>query len=213
MAADVIGAFSEEHTAELAGVSRDQLRQWDKLGLLRPSYGAETTGLPYGRVYSFRDLVSARVLGQLRNEHRVPIPHLRETFGKLSRLTDAPWSSTVLFVLNRRIVIAEPGQRFKRDIISGQQVLNIPLKVVITGVRQAVLKLNQRSEGEVGKIVHGKFVAQNQAVISGTRIPVAAIKSFVAAGYDVAHIVKEYPSLTASDVQAAVAYPDDSAAA
>lgn len=213
MSADVIGAFSEEHTAALAGVSRRQLREWDRMKLLRPSYGAENTGLPYGRIYSFRDLVSAKVLGQLRNKYRISVPHLLETFERLSKLSDTPWSSVVLYVLGRRVVIAEPGSRRKREVVSGQQVLDIPLKVVIAGVRDAVAKLNERGHDEIGKVVQGKFVAQNQPVLAGTRIPVDAIKSFAAAGYADEHIVKEYPSLTIADVRAAIAYQGSSDAA
>jgi hypothetical protein len=34
---NVIGAFGEDHAAELSGVSRRQLRKWNRIGLLRPS--------------------------------------------------------------------------------------------------------------------------------------------------------------------------------
>jgi DNA-binding transcriptional MerR regulator len=105
---NVIGAFSEDHTALLAGVSRHQLREWDRRGLLRPSYGA-LAHVPYGRVYSFRDLVSARVLGHLCNDHKVSLKQLVEAHRKLSQLSDAPWASTVLYVLGREVVVGMPG--------------------------------------------------------------------------------------------------------
>lgn len=209
----IIGAFSEEHAAELTGVSRRQLREWDRIKLLRPSYGAGDTGLPYGRVYSFRDLVSLRVLAQLRNVFRCSIPHLLDVQRELSKLSDDPWAATTLHVLRRRVVITEPGSRRKREAVGGQQVLDIPLRVVITGIRDAVARLNERAVDEIGKVVHAKFVAQNQPVIAGTRIPVEAIKSFAGAGYSVERILREYPDLTAADVHAAIDYQVISAVA
>ena len=64
---------------------------------------------------------------------------------------------------------------------------------------------------DMAKIVDGyierdKFVAQNQYVIAGTRIPVAAIQSFAAANYSTARILQEYPGLSPEDVAAAIAF-------
>ena len=209
----VIGAFSEEHASELTGASRKQLREWDRIGLLRPSFGSGSTGLPYGRIYSFRDLVSLRVLGQLRNKYKVPVPHLQEVQRELGQLSDDPWSSTTLYVLKKRVVVSSPSARRKHEVGSGQQVLDVPLRVVITGMRDAVARLNERGDDKVGKIVHGKFVAQNRPVISGTRIPVDLIRSFIFAGFDTPAILREFPDLTAADVQAARAFEGASAAA
>ncbi len=208
---NVIGAFSEDHTALLAGVSRHQLRQWDHRSLLKPSYGA-LAHVPYGRVYSFRDLVSARVLGQLRNEHRVSLRHLEEVHRKLSRLSDAPWASTVLYVLGRQVVIGEPGTQRRRMVIGGQGVLDIPLKVVISSVRNDIAKLNQRTDDKRGKVERERFVAQGQTVIKGTRIPVRLIASFAKAGYTNDQILLEYPELTPEDVLAALRFEGVAAA-
>ena len=48
---NVTGAFSEEHAAQLSGVSTRQLRKWNRIGLLCPAYGANERHVPYGRVY------------------------------------------------------------------------------------------------------------------------------------------------------------------
>ena len=49
-------------------------------------------------------------------------------------------------------------------------------------------------------ICHGK------PCIKGTRIPVYLILSLVAEGVSVEDIIKDYPSLTAGDIQAAIKY-------
>jgi uncharacterized protein (DUF433 family) len=153
------------------------------------------------------------VLGQLRNVLKVREGHLLEVQSELSKLSDEPWASRTLEVLDRHVVIIDPATREKREAIGGQRVFDIPLRVVISRLKDAVAKLNERGPDKVGKVVHDRFVAQNQPVISGTRITVEAVKSFADAGYGVERILKEYPSLTAADVEAAIAFQGTSAAA
>jgi uncharacterized protein (DUF433 family) len=212
MMADVIGAFSEDQTAALADVSRHQLREWDRRGLLAPSYGIKEPRVPYARIYSFRDLVSARVIGQLR-KHRVSFAHLLEVHKKLAALSDAPWASTILYVCGREVVIGDPGSRFRRKLLSGQQVFDLPLKVAISSVRNDIAKLNERSASKRGKVDREKFVAQGQYVIKGTRIPVSLIASFARVGYSTDQILREYPELTPEDVWAALRFEGVEAAA
>ena len=210
MADNVIGAFSEEQTAALADVSRGLLRQWDRKGLLHPSFGVSDPHVPYGRIYSFRDVVSARVLGQLHG-YRVPLRHLIEVHAKLSKLSEAPWASTVLYVLGKEVVVRAAGSRHRHKLLTDQQVFDIPLRVAISGVRAEIAKLNN-DRRKPGRIERDKFVAQNQYVIAGTRIPVAAIQGFAAADYSTAQILREYPNLSAEDVAAAVAFRSQTAA-
>ena len=208
---DVLGAFSEEHAAALSGVSVKQLRHWDRIGLLRPSYSDEVH-VPYGRIYSFRDLVSLRVLDMLRNEARCSVQHLLDVARKLRAISDDPWAATTLYAANKRVVIAAPGTRAKIEVISGQGILDIPIRTVITGMRSRVAELNERKPEEFGQVVQGKFVAQGQEVFKGTRIPVADVLSFAEAGYSPAAIVKQYPGLTVADIEAALARQGRSAA-
>lgn len=50
------------------------------------------------------------------------------------------------------------------------------------------------------EVVHG------QLCIKGTRIPVSVVLDNLAAGLSSAEIVRSYPSLTAEDIRAAIAY-------
>ncbi len=208
----VIGAFSEEHAAELTGLSRHQLRVLAEVGLLTPSYG-EASGLPYGRIYSFRDLVSLRVLNDLRNRNSVPIWHLKEVHKELSALSDEPWTSKVLYVLKGRVIVAETSGR-RRQAAGKEQILDhVPLRPVVASLHSAISELNRRDKAKIGKVIQAKFIAQGQPVIEGTRIPVSMIKSFAAGGYSAARIIKEFPELTEADVMAAIVYESAGAAA
>lgn len=203
---NVVGAFSEEHAEKLTGISRHQLRRWDRTGFLRPSYGHTDRHEAFSRIYSFRDLVALRVLNDLRNNKKVPLQHLREVSRQLAHLGDAKWTSTTLYVLGRRVVLEDPTTKQRSEIVSGQGVLGIPLRVVISDTRKAVRELNLRGADEVGQVVQARFVMQNEPVFAGTRIPVAAVQRYLDAGFTAENIVREYPQLTREDVDAARTY-------
>lgn len=199
----VIGAFSEADAARLSGLTVGQLRSWDRKGFIQPSYAEVDRSLPYSRVYSFRDIVSLRVLGQLRNTHKIPLQHLRKVSDTLDHLGDARWTATTLYVLGKRVVFTDPRTEDRVEIVSGQRVFDIPLRIVISDTRKAVAKLNHRDESASGRVVHGKFTLQNEPVFEGTRIPVAAVKRYLDAGYAAEAIIAEFPDLTVTDVETA----------
>lgn len=212
-AGNVISAFSEDHAEALTGVSKNQLRYWDRTDFFKPSLADENRRLAYSRVYSFKDILSLRVLNVLRNQYSVPLQHLRQVAEDLVGLPDEKWTRTELFVLNRRVVFVEPGTDRYREIVGKQYVMGIPLGVVMSDTKRDVERLNARDESKVGKFEQAKYVNHNALVIAGTRIPVATIKQFGEAGYSVDQIMAEYPTLTRSDVEAALKREDDRSAA
>ncbi len=209
----VISAFSEEQAQRLTGVSGTQLRYWDRTGFFRPEYAAENRRVAFSRIYSFKDIVSLRVLHVLRNQYSVPLQHLRKVAERLVHLSEDKWTATELFVLNKRVIFAEPGSSSHREIVSGQYIIPFPLKVVVDDTRSAVKNLSKRTSAEIGKFEKNKSVSQNALVIAGTRIPVSTIKEFAKAGFSVDAILAEFPTLKSMDVEAAIALTDDRRAA
>lgn len=209
----VIGAFSEADAVRLSGLTIGQLRNWDRKGFVQPSYAEANRRLPYSRIYSFRDIVSLRVLGQLRNTHKVPLQHLRKVSDTLAHLGEARWTATTLYILGNRVVFTDPRTDERMEVVSGQRVFDIPLRVVISDTRKAIASLNHREEGETGKVVHGKFTLQNEPVFEGTRIPVATVKRYLEAGYSSDEILKEYPDLTPTDIEVARRFDEGQTAA
>jgi DNA-binding transcriptional MerR regulator len=200
---NIIGAFSEADAARLSTLTVGQLRRWDRKGFVQPSYAETDRSLPYSRIYSFRDIVALRVLGQLRNVHKVPLQHLRKVSDMLAHLGDSKWTATTLYVLGKRVVFTDPRYDQRIEIVSGQQVFDIPLQVVISDTRKAIENLNHRSFGAMGKVVHGKFTLQNEPVFEGTRIPVATVKRYLDANYSPEAIMREFPDLTPADIETA----------
>ncbi len=202
----VLSAFTEDYVERLTGVSKRQLRYWDRTGFFVPSLAYEDRREAYSRLYSFRDLVCLKIVNALRNEANVPLPHLREVKDKLAHLGDDLWAKTTLFVLNRRVVFYNPETASREDVLTGQGVLRIPLIVVSGDMEMAVRAHWQRDTSTIGKVERQKNVAQNQLVIAGTRIPIRSVKAFADAGYSIEQIRQEYPTLTEEDIRAAIDY-------
>lgn len=205
-AANIIATFTEDQAERLAGISRRQLRYWDRTEFFIPSHAYENRSVALSRLYSFRDLVCLKILHALRNEAKVSLPHLREVKERLAHLGDDLWAKTTLYVLNRRVIFHNPESEAREEVVSGQAILEIPLKVVSGNMADAVRVLRQRDQVSIGKIERHKNVAHNQSVVAGTRIPVRSVQAFAAAGYSIDEIKKEYPTLTDEDIRAAIAH-------
>ena len=54
---NAIAAFSEEHATRLTGVTKSQLRYWDRTNFFVPSYAEENRRVVFSRVYSFKDIL------------------------------------------------------------------------------------------------------------------------------------------------------------
>lgn len=200
---DVIAAFSEDHVYRLTGLSKGRLRYWDRTGFFAPSYADENPRLPFSRIYSFKDIVALRVLEMLRVQNGVPLQHLRKVAHSLSELGDDKWTTTNLWVLNKRVVLQPAGQ-LPREVVSGQYVLPIELKKIVADTANAIQTMRTRPDNAIGQVVKIRGVSRNAWVISGTRIRVDSIKRLDEDGYTVEQIIAEYPDLMADDVRAAL---------
>lgn len=197
---NVIGAFSEEDAIRLSGATQNQLRLWDANGVLEASFARSNRRQPYSRLYSFRDIVSLRVLNALRNRYGVSGQHLSDVACKLAHLGDEKWTATTLYVLGKRVVFNDPETDERREIVSNQRVFDIPLQAAISDTLQAIRDQNVRTEEEKGHFVKKKFVLSNQEVFDGTRVPVSAVKNYLDRGATDDEILSEFPDLTPEDI-------------
>ena len=211
--AAIITAFSEDQAERLTGISQRQLRYWDQTDFFKPSLASDNRREAFSRVYSFKDVASLRVLAALRKQHDVSLQHLRKVAKELPQMSDAKWTSTQLFVLDKRVVFVEPGSKQHREVVSKQYVMGPSLAVVIADTKKAVDRRRERDARDIGQTAKARNVSHNAWVIAGTRIPVAAIKRFAEDGYSVDAILKEYPTLTEADVEAALAHEGGSGVA
>jgi uncharacterized protein (DUF433 family) len=200
----ILGAFSEEQVSGLTGLSRSQLRAWNRKNFIRPEFKVRGGGTrPYTYIYSFKDLLKLRVLNQLRNVHKVPMKELERVERVLAHMGDDKWTSQRLWVANRKVVFEEPESHRKREIASKQFVVEIALEVVTSDARKDIARLNRRGVDERGQIIKKRYLHSSDPVFKGTRIPVAAVIGYLDAGLRPREIVRRLPSLTVEDVKAA----------
>lgn len=199
-------ACTAEHVRRLTGSTDRQLRYWDTTGFFAPSYADVCRRRPFGRIYSFRDVVGLRTLAILRNRHKVPLQELRTVAKSLSE-DEAPWASRRFFVAGRHVYFEHPETHaLVAARPASQTVLPIAMHEIIRATEEDVAKLQERPAKEIGRVVRNRFVLHNAPVLAGTRVPTRAIWGFHAAGYDTDAILREYPGLQPADVEAAIAF-------
>lgn len=203
----VIHAFTAEQTSKLTGLSARQLRYWAETDFFRPSY-VDVPGKPYGRIYSFRDVVGLRTLALLRNGHKVPLQELRKVGRWLEENHKAPWSELRFYVAGRNVYFRDPQRAIRQGANPQQVVMPIEMQAVAAAAETEARQLTQRTPLEIGKVVRHRYTAHNAPVIAGTRIRTEAVWQFRNAGYSDDQILREYPRLTPDDICAAVEYEE-----
>ena len=209
---NVVAAFSEEQVERITSLSKRRLRYWAKTGFFSPNYVEDNPRLPNSRFYSFKDIVALRTLERLRVQNDVPLQHLRKVAENLSHLNDALWTSTTFYVLNRRVIGVNPETGQPEEVVSGQFVLSIPLRDIISETRDNVAKLRQRHPDLIGKLRKHRSIVRNAWSVSGTRIAVGSIRRLYEDGYSVDRIIAEFPDLTPEDIDAALKHDESQAA-
>lgn len=200
-------AFTAEQVCKLTGLTKRQLRYWDDTGFFSPTTIDGFRARLFGRIYSFRDVVGLRVIGDLRRVHRVPLQELRKISDWLAAHYDTPWSALRFSLNGRRVVFFDPATGLAREAHDGKQaVIEVTLEPIAQNLELATRKLSERRREDFGHIVRNRYVVHNAWVVAGTRISSASIWNFHRAGFDADAIVREYPRLTVKDVRAAVKF-------
>ena len=203
----IIQAFSADHVVKLTGLTHAQLRSWDRTGFFHPDYAYENRRSPYSRVYSFRDVVGLRAIATLREEHRVSHQELCRVASRLAKMGFAHWADIKLYVVKRQVHFQRPGSSQVEGVWDGQLAM-LQIIDVIQDVNDRIAAIKHRDSSQHGKVERHRHVVRNAPVIAGTRIPVAAIRRYRDAGFSTAHILREYPTLTREDVEAALSFEE-----
>lgn len=202
-----LAAFTAEHVCRLTGLSARQLRYWDKTEFFRPTFLEEFRRRPFGRIYSFRDVVGLRTIAILRSAHHIPLQELRRVGAWLKARHEAPWSSLRFALQGRRVLFFDPAEGVAVEPRgAGREVIPIALEPIANEMQRAAAKLRERRRDQIGQVSRNRYVVQNAWVVAGTRIPTSAIWNYHEAGYSARAILREYPRLKAAEVNAAIAF-------
>jgi uncharacterized protein (DUF433 family) len=204
-------AFTVEHAARVTKVSERRIRYWDKTGVLSPSLARDTKRrLPYSRIYSFRDLVGLRTLGELRDQHHFSLQELRSVGEWLNDHYEQPWSTLRFYVLGHQIIFRDPdSEQFVASDPRGQAAIPFYLERIAVQTEAEARKLLDRGPEQIGEVVRNRYVLSNTPVLAGTRIPTSAVWDFYQAGYEPEAIIREYPRLTPLDIDRAIAFEQE----
>src|SRR5437879_2158650 len=107
-----IAAFSSDQVSRLSDLSKDRLRYWNRIGFFRPEKAVDGAHRPFGRLYSFRDVVGLRVIAQVR-ARGVSLQELRKIEPWLKQHHETPWASLTLYLAQTakglRVHFADPA--------------------------------------------------------------------------------------------------------
>ncbi|MCC7363345.1 MAG: DUF433 domain-containing protein [Dehalococcoidia bacterium] len=195
-------AYTPDQVCRVTGLSRRQLAYWDATGFFRPRFARQTAR--FGRMYAFKDVVGLRAIAGLR--HALPLQELRRIGQWLHERYEEPWSELTFFLAGRSVYFQEPTTAALRVAGTDQTVMPICLGEIERQTRAASAALRERDAAQLGRITRNRNLLRNAWVIDGTRVPVSAVRNFHEAGYGVDAILREYPSLTARDIEAALAF-------
>jgi uncharacterized protein (DUF433 family) len=190
-------AYSAVHVRQLTGLSRHQLSYWQQTGFFPPH-----------DVFTFRDVLALALLARLRNHHRIPLQSLRKVGKWLAERRAEPWADLRVAVNGRQVLVGEPDQAaLELPRGSGQTSFAQPGASVIdpAALADELAAAAQRQPSE-SNVVRSRVVLSNAPRLAGTRVPTAAIRALHLAGLDPEAIQREYPRLTAQQVEAALVY-------
>lgn len=203
--------YTEEQAARLARVSLSQMRYWDGTEFFTPSIAYEDRRVAFSRIYSFEDVVALRVLGELRNFHDVPLQHLRRVRDKF-KLPQSAWSDEEIYVHRKRVYFKNERGNFVNSDTDEETLPEIPIPRVMAEVEEEAKKLDNRPMEALATKVRKSNVARKAEVFKGTRIPIDTVQEYFKEGLGIEDVLKDYPTLTYSDVDAAIRWLGISAA-
>lgn len=204
---NVMMAFTADQMARLAGISRRQLRYWERSGVFSAHRVMSPISGPYQTLYSYQDLVNLRVMAKIRMAFRVPLKEIREVSRYIERYASHPWSGLALRVYGKHLAFRDPetGQ-WMSALPAGQIMLELQFSDVEAESEALVKRLFTRRTEDIGKIHRHRNVMSNVPVFAGTRIPVRVVQSFLDEGHSDDDILRQYPTLHRNDLIAARAY-------
>jgi len=140
-------------------------------------------------------------------DYRISLQQLRKVAQELIKRGYGHWAEVKLYVLKRQVYFRRPKSNEVEGVWDGQLAM-VPVIDVINDVESRVQELKKRNDSQLGHIERHKHVVRNSTVVAGTRIPTAAIRRFKETGYSIQQILKQYPTLTVKDVQAALVHEE-----
>ncbi len=196
-------AVPDKRAAEIAGISRQRLRYWEKTDLIRPDVEREISPRNVVRLYSLPRLVELVVASELRHQG-VSLQHIRRIIEYLREQGyEAPLRELRFALSGDRVLFQHSDGTWEE---SGRPFQGLIRQVIdLEEIRSQVQRRLRRSEADAGIIEKRRKVQASKPVFRGTRVPVEAVRDYLEAGKSTKEILAAFPSLTEEDIEAAKA--------
>jgi uncharacterized protein (DUF433 family) len=194
--------FGVDAVAGLTGLSKPLLRRWARDGFYVPERGLQV-GEP---LFSFRDVVSLRVLAILRQDHGFSRQELRRVGKRFREEHDHAWATLRLGVTGKEVVFIEPATgRVVSTRPHGNYVFDeiLEIKAVEANMRSQANRLVHRQSDQLGKTEKRRSILGGRIVFAGTRIAVAGIADALRGGASQKWVLRNFPTLRRADIKLA----------
>jgi uncharacterized protein (DUF433 family) len=207
---NAILAFTVDQVRKLTGLSARQIRYWDDTCFFSPSHASEKNR-PFGRVYSFQDVVWLRVVSMLNRSHNIRLRKLRPVVEWLQSHPSESWSTLTFYVAGGNLYFDDRdlGLRIDTAYLS-QAVIPIDMQPINRAVEREENLLRERDADEIDSITRKRSVSHNYPVLAGTRVRTEAVWNFHEAGYSNDEILQQYPRLEPEDITEAIRFERES---
>lgn len=194
---------SDKRAAEIAAITRQRLRYWEKTDLIKPDIERVISPRNVVRLYSVSRLVELVAASELRHQG-VSLQHIR---GIISHLREQGYESPlreVRFALSGKRVLFQHDDGSWED--SRRPFEGVMWQVIdLHAIRSRVRGRLVRSDAHKGVVEQRRKVQGSKPVFRGTRVPVEAVRGYREAGKTTSEILNAFPSLTEEDIRASEA--------
>ena len=196
-------AVPDKRAAEIAALSRQRLRYWEKTDLISPDVERKISPRNVVRLYSLPRVVELVVASELRKQG-VSLQHIRRIIEHLRQQGyESPLREVRFALSDDRVVFQHTDGSWEdsRRPFQGVMWQVIDLEEIRTRVQGRL----RRSSRDTGVIEKRRKVQASKPVFRGTRVPVEAVEGYLKAGKSTQEIMEAFPSLNEEDVEAAEA--------
>lgn len=191
---------TRDRAARIAGIRPDRVDYWVNTGVITATVQARLAGRVRAQ-FSYVELLGLLVAAELRR-NGVSLQYIRAIVDHLkSRGYDSPLTTLKYAVTDGELYFQDEDGVWEGTTHPGQIVLHqvIDLAPLRAAIRDGV----QRDAAAFGQIERKRGRLGSKPVLAGTRVPVATVKRYLAAGKSDDEILAAFPSLAAPDIEAA----------